>query len=128
MLEINYLKFLARAVDSRRLFGRLWRESLDRLRRKGRGALLRDAARIALAGGPRTRAVFPEEDFLALTNGSVAVFPGAGSRAAVVACENLAKPPADSLARYAAVVMVRGTKESRAFRVAQKLAARRWDR
>jgi len=126
VLEINYLKFLARAVDSRRLFGRLWRESLDRLRRTGRGALLREAARIAMAGGRRIRAAFPEEDFLALTDGGVAVFPGAGSGAAVVACENLAQPPADSLARYAAVVMVRGTKESPAFRVAQKLAARRW--
>ena len=35
ILEINYLKFLARAVASPRLFGKLWNEALRRLRLAG---------------------------------------------------------------------------------------------
>jgi len=58
MLETNYLRFLARAVASPRLFRRLWREALERLRRRAEHdpaarEALRAAARLAMEGGPR---------------------------------------------------------------------------
>src|SRR5262245_47221904 len=43
VLEINYLRFLVRAVDSGPLFRRLWRESLERYRRTGKGPSEREA-------------------------------------------------------------------------------------
>lgn len=85
ILEINYLKFLARAVADPKLFRSLWRQAIDRLHRgAGRSAAMRRAlaaaANIALAGGAAAASDFPEEDFLALTDGSVAVFPGRPSK------------------------------------------------
>ena len=79
ILERNYLLFLARAVSRRSLFRRLWAQAARRL------WLLRDyqslsaAARAAigpqLVGRPAGDAL-SEESYLALTNGSVSVFPG----------------------------------------------------
>jgi GT2 family glycosyltransferase len=126
VLEVNYLKFLVRAVDSRPLFLRLWTEALDRLIRAGRAPAPLEAAAIALEGGRLVRVQFREEDFLAVTDGSVAVFPGEGSGVGLLACPKLEKPPSEMLCRYAAVVVVRGTTESLAFRTARSLAARRW--
>jgi len=126
VLEINYLKFLARAVDSPRLFRRLWRMSLDRLHRAGRGPLLREAAGIALSGGRLVRTRIAEEEFLALTDGGVAVFPGTGRGVGMLTWPDLAPPPAEMLATYAAVVVVRGAPESPACRAARALAARQW--
>src|SRR5262245_19471679 len=51
VLEINYLRFLVRAVDSGPLFRRLWREALDRYRRTGRGPSAREAAALVFEGG-----------------------------------------------------------------------------
>jgi GT2 family glycosyltransferase/glycosyltransferase involved in cell wall biosynthesis len=78
ILEINYLRFLARAVGDRALFRKLWRQALRRLfLRAGHApAPLEAAPAIALAGGPSTPPAYPEELFLALTDGSVSVFPG----------------------------------------------------
>ena len=85
ILEVNYLNFLAGNISDKRLFGRLWRRAIERLRlRAARGIepareALRAAAGIALRD-TRVPDVEPgaEEEFLALTDGSVAVFPGAG--------------------------------------------------
>ncbi|HEX4621278.1 MAG TPA: glycosyltransferase, partial [Myxococcaceae bacterium] len=74
ILEINYLRFVARAVSDSKVFLRLWNQALRRLFL--RNGPLAPAAAIALLGGPRSRAVYPEDLFLALTDGSVAVFPG----------------------------------------------------
>jgi glycosyltransferase involved in cell wall biosynthesis/GT2 family glycosyltransferase len=78
ILEVNYLKFLAGAVASPRVFRRLWGQALRRLRiRAGRNpALLRRAAAIALNGGPLVAPAYAEESYLALTGGAVASFPG----------------------------------------------------
>jgi GT2 family glycosyltransferase len=78
VLEINYLKFLARAVEDPRLFRRLWKQAIHRARvRAGREfAPLRAASGIALEGGSPVHPAWPEESILALSNGSVAVFPG----------------------------------------------------
>ena len=81
ILEVNYLKFLARAVSSPRVFRRLWTEALERLRmRAGHdpAALnaLQNAAMIALAGGPAAPTELSEELIFGLTNGTVFVFPG----------------------------------------------------
>jgi len=126
VLEENYLRFLVRAVASRRLFLRLWNESLGRLARTGRAPGPREAAAIALEGGRLVRVQFPEEAFLALTDGSVAVFPGAGAGALLLASPRLEPPAAALLARYAAVVVVRSAAGSAAFRAARHCAARRW--
>ena len=79
ILECNFLRFLARAVWRRAVFHRLWAQATHRL------WLLRDndslsvAAR-AVAGrrptGKPAGGALTEESFLALTNGSVSVFPG----------------------------------------------------
>ena len=137
MLETNYLKFLARAVASPRVFRRLWRQALDRLRMRAASdpaarAALEAAARFALSGGPAHAAASGEESLLALTDGSVACFPGRGasgkSPALVIAREldqtytasngerdavllirvgQLEPPPASLLARYVEIVEAR---------------------
>jgi hypothetical protein len=76
ILEVNYLKFLVRAVASPKLFRRLWRQATRRLRTGIRPALLRAATRIALGGGSPGVPEYSEEQILALTSGAVAVFPG----------------------------------------------------
>ena len=74
ILEINYLRFVARAVSDSKVFRRLWTQALRRLFL--RNFPLGPAAAIALRGGPRAPAAYSETLFLALTDGSVAVFPG----------------------------------------------------
>jgi GT2 family glycosyltransferase/glycosyltransferase involved in cell wall biosynthesis len=74
ILEINYLRFVARAVGDSKVFRRLWRQALRRLfLRKGP---LGPATGIALRGGPRGVPAYSEDLILALTDGSVSVFPG----------------------------------------------------
>ncbi len=74
ILELNYLRFLARAVYDRSTFGRLWTQALQRLTlRKGP---LAAAAAIARRGRLRATVSYAEEKFLALTDGTVSVFPG----------------------------------------------------
>ena len=74
ILEINYLRFVARAVSDRQVFRRLWTQAIRRLFLR-RGPL-GPAVGIALRGGPRSPVAYSEELFLALTDGSVSVFPG----------------------------------------------------
>ena len=84
ILEINYLKFLARSVGDAALFRRLWAQATLRLRllagRPAARAALRAAPALALAGAVRQSPAAPgaesEPSFLALTDGSVALFPG----------------------------------------------------
>jgi GT2 family glycosyltransferase/glycosyltransferase involved in cell wall biosynthesis len=78
ILELNYLKFLARTVADRKVFRRLWRQAVERLWLRRKEEILREAARIASQHGarPASAAGLPEDLILALTNGSVSVFPG----------------------------------------------------
>ena len=84
ILEVNYLKFLARSVGDAALFRRLWAQAILRLRELARRpaarAALRAAPALALAGAVRQPPAPPgaesEPSFLALTDGSVARFPG----------------------------------------------------
>lgn len=112
ILEVNYLRFLARAVADRRLFRKLWTDAIDRLRRRRDGAL-RNAAAIAIEGGAREHGHYPEERFLALTGGDVAVFPGTDESAPplVEFAERLDTPPQTKLARHSEVVLVRSGNE-----------------
>jgi len=126
VLEINYLKFLVRCIDSRALFRRLWGEAVDRLSRTGRPPGLRAAAGIALEVSRGERVRFSEELFLALTNGSVAVFPGSGANILLATCPALTAPPADWLRQFAAIVLVRGDRDGAAYNAARLLAAWRW--
>jgi GT2 family glycosyltransferase len=112
VLEINYLRFLTRAVAHGPLFRRLWKESIDRLRRR-RDTALRYAARLALAAGPPMEPGYSEERILALTGGDVSAFPGGDAAAVplVTFADGLETPPAAVLARHSEVVVVRRGKE-----------------
>jgi GT2 family glycosyltransferase len=146
ILEINYLKFLVRAVASRRLFRKLWDDALGRLRLIGGQAAqmaLRQAAAIALSGC-RSTAAEDEAQFLALTDGSVACFPGEYSGAApatvvaaeapagtapqagcvlVVRCDRWGMPPREWIATCREVVLARN---SAAWQAAVEASRRRW--
>ena len=75
ILERNYLRFLCRAVSSRAVFRRLWKQAIDRLHLLGdRQALA--FARQAPALMARSHGDEPEELILALGSGATAVFPG----------------------------------------------------
>jgi GT2 family glycosyltransferase len=104
VLEINYLRFLVRAVDSGPLFRWLWREALDRYERTGRGPTPREAASLVFEGGRLADVRYGEETFLALTDGRLAVFPGTGSDVLIAPVP----PSAEMLARYEAVISVSG--------------------
>ena len=101
VLEINYLRFLVRAVDSGPLFRRLWREAMERYRRTGRGLSEREAVGILAKGGRLAEVTFAEEQFVALTDGRLAVFPGAGSDVLIAGDPEVRD-------EYAAVVTVAG--------------------
>ena len=160
ILEVNYLRFLARAVADPKLFRRLWDMALLRLLLgANRGSASRKAlcaaAEIALAGAEQPARGLPgllrpdaEESFLALTDGSVAVFPGRPSsgkpRALVVGTylpiplaqagfdqilvgftDEWAPPPAETLGTYVEAVLVRRGRHS-AFRAALRQTVRKW--
>ncbi|MGD0774255.1 MAG: glycosyltransferase [Candidatus Solibacter sp.] len=74
ILDVNYLRFAARAPSDPKVFRRLWTQAIRRLFLI-KGPLSR-AAGMALRGGPRAPASYSENLFLALTDGSVSVFPG----------------------------------------------------
>jgi len=135
ILELNYLKFLARAISSGTTFRRLWNQALRRLRAlptDAARAALRAAPAIALSGGTRIPPALSEDSLLALTDGSVACFPGRRPTAAtrrVVPCDSLerarqlapaasddilvaladrlATPPPDLLAAFVEITLVR---------------------
>ena len=160
-LEINYLKFLARAVASPKLFRRLWLHAIRRLRaRAAHDPAARRALSIAVAiacsGGPARPSPEPEDTFLALTGGAVAVFPGCGStpsnrpnllvvrplvtqvpragdagQVLVAFTKDLDAPPPEILSVYAEVVLVRRRTSGRqrtdpAFRAAIRQTMRKW--
>jgi GT2 family glycosyltransferase/glycosyltransferase involved in cell wall biosynthesis len=86
-LEINFLRFLARAISSPDLFRKLWNYAVRRL--VLRAALehhepsleaLSAAEQASEWMEPAPKPVMPEEFILGLTNGDVAVFPGHASR------------------------------------------------
>jgi GT2 family glycosyltransferase len=81
ILEINYLKFLARSVAAPDTFQRLWAQAIGRLRLRApqdgpSARALWRAAGIALSGGPVATPKISEESVLNLTNGTVWIFPG----------------------------------------------------
>jgi GT2 family glycosyltransferase len=122
LLEINYLTFLARAVESPELFRKLWLENVERLKATGQKTALKAAAGIALRGRRSNAAAERETALLALTDGSVACFPGRGPEPPViVAAERLEPPSRELLDRHRQVVVVRGSKESEAYRAVQLL-------
>ena len=126
VLEINYLKFLARTVENGPLFRQLWNEDTARLRRR-RVRALRHAARIAMSGRKAAPGTYSEARALALTSGDVAVFPG-GDRAAgplVTFAERLKAPAETVLANHCEVVLVRRGNEL-ALETAREWTERKW--
>jgi len=84
-VEINYLRFLAKAISSQELFRRLWLEAIRRLQLKAfaADAAALDALRNIPPVGPRPAppvGVLLETEILALGSGDVAVFPGLADR------------------------------------------------
>jgi GT2 family glycosyltransferase len=123
ILEVNYLKFVARDVADRRLFRKLWRQALDRLSSFSSPAL-RSAWRIALEGGAPEDVTYSEEMLLALTSGDVAVLTGGtpGSKVLVRA------DPGSPTTPYAAVVLVREPVNPLTYQAAVDQAVRTWGR
>jgi glycosyltransferase involved in cell wall biosynthesis len=84
VLDINYLRFLVRAVASPRVFRRLWKQALWRLNLKGAGHFPSFIAAAALgfaARAPRwlerpPANVWDEDLILGVGSGALAVFPG----------------------------------------------------
>lgn len=81
-VERNYLRFVASAVADRELFERLWLQAIRRLQlqaAQGREAAL-DTLRAVPAIGPTVAPAtghLSEAQILALSNGDIALFPGA---------------------------------------------------
>ena len=131
VLEINYLKFVARSVARRAVFGRLWKQALDRLRllaaRPAACAALRKAAAIARSGGPALQPAYSEEVFLALTGGSVALFPGRAKegRACILRVSRIAAPAPELLESYREVVVVQQDAPV-AYQAAHEWTNRKW--
>lgn len=147
ILEVNYLRFVARAVADRDVFQALWLQALNRLRlRAGESPAARKALQaapgIALTGGPRLTPKFQERLLLALSAGGIAVFPGHGPignpRTVVVGCaprpgavmissvESLQTPDPESLAICAEVVLVRRSDGPLALEGVLQQSVRKW--
>ncbi len=159
MMEVNYLKFLTRAVADRKLFRRLWLQAIRRLQliaptQPAARRALKKAAALAIGGGPLEASAENESLFLALTDGSVAVFPGVETAVkpnmmivrpmavsaprvgdagqVLVTLDTELRPPApELLATYAEVVVVRRRKGERqhpnpSFRAAVRQTMRKW--
>ena len=126
ILEVNYLKFLTRAVAHGPLFRKLWNQAIDRLRRRDDRAL-RYAAPLALAAGPPARGPCCEEEFLSLTSGDVAVFPGgdASQMALVTFADRLETPAPELLAQHCEIVLVRRGNDT-ALRAAHRWTGGKW--
>lgn len=154
MLEINYLRFLARAVISPPVFRCLWRRAIARLwtlTNQGNTAASNGLAwawRAPVLAIPHRKANYPEELFLALGSGEVAVFPGAAqgeiltlmvtsdlprapageSYVLVSFVDHLETPPQQILASCAEIVTVvrHNDGDSLAFRAALQQTVRKW--
>ncbi len=88
ILELNYLRFLARTIGSGRVFRGLWREAIGRLNllsaqtTPNRAALwaLEQAWRAPLWTTRRPAAALPDDHILAIGSGAVTVVPGHAPR------------------------------------------------
>ncbi len=88
VLDVNYLRFLARAVASPSVFRRLWKQAVWRLNLLGAGHYRSARAEAALAFAARAwrwlarppRDLWPEDLILGAGSGDVAVFPGAAPK------------------------------------------------
>lgn len=81
VLERNYLRFLARSITDRGLFGALWQEALwritvDGIDRPENAGVLRDATLAPQWIEPRFPAAIPDAEVLAIGSGAISVFPG----------------------------------------------------
>jgi GT2 family glycosyltransferase len=138
VLERNYLRFLAGAVASPRLFLELWRENL---RRGLDNAALAFAARALFSLQRPPAELFDERRILLLGSGEIRCFPGTGARTGrvrvvshpqecragetnVLVMETEAPAPEpDWLARCAEVILARGRAP---FVAALSEARRKW--
>jgi glycosyltransferase involved in cell wall biosynthesis len=88
ILELNYLRFLARAISDPRVFRRLWREAVGRLNLASVGhtpnpaaaATLSAAWRAPLWWRRRETAALGDNHILGIGSGAVTIFPGCASR------------------------------------------------
>ena len=88
ILELNYLRFLARAIDDPRVFQRLWREAVRRLNlmivshtpNPAAVAALSEAWRAPFWWRRREAAALDDGHILAIGSGAVTVVPGCAPR------------------------------------------------
>jgi GT2 family glycosyltransferase len=142
ILEINYLKFLVRAVHGRAVFQKLWAEALARLEAR-KSPVLQHAWRLALSGGGGGKPAFAEELIIALGSGTAAVFPGRApldrvpvlhtadglsptGGLLVAYADRLETPPAEVLDACTEVVVVKRDAGPAAFRAAVEMTERKW--
>jgi GT2 family glycosyltransferase/glycosyltransferase involved in cell wall biosynthesis len=103
ILELNYLRFVARSVADPRVFRRLWREAIRRLnilaaKDKPNQPALEAIAAAWRAPGWTTRRPLPliaDEEILAIGSGAIAVHPGrarSGKPVVLIASPYLAYP------------------------------------
>ena len=76
MVQLNYLRFLMTAVVDKTLFRSLWNHAIRRLHLAGSRDVLRAAVTMPLRLRSPGFTLVDESQFLALTNGDAAVFPG----------------------------------------------------
>ncbi len=114
VVEVNYLRFLARAVASPRVFLELWRENL---RRPLPAAALRFALRAWRCLRWPPEHPFSEESILRLGSGQIRVFPGrAGTCGEVMVrkASSTAPPPREWLDQYRMVILAQSEPACRA--------------
>jgi GT2 family glycosyltransferase/glycosyltransferase involved in cell wall biosynthesis len=70
-LDLNYTRFLARAIANRELFARMWDHNTLRLKAQGKAVALKAAANI-----DAVPVIASDDRFFDLVNGQVSVFPG----------------------------------------------------
>jgi GT2 family glycosyltransferase/glycosyltransferase involved in cell wall biosynthesis len=76
VLELHYLKFLARCITDPRSFWRLWSEAVDRFAFLGKRAALAGAWRAPSWLARRPKAALSDQHILAIGSGAVSVVPG----------------------------------------------------
>ena len=95
MVELNYLRFLARAIHAPERFDTLWRRAIERLNLLASGhepdpVLVEVMAQARTLEGRSPHALLSDETVLALGSGDVACFPGrqpaTGVRVLIATC------------------------------------------
>lgn len=120
VLDVNYIRFLARAVANPSVFLKLWRENLRRPLSPSALRFTRSAWRCLRRPPPRP---FPEETILQLGSGRIRIFPGRGIGVLVHQTSVTQPPPEEWLSQHRIVILAT---DAAAFRAALDQALKQW--